>query len=484
MDTNISHLDADASIEHSARLPDEPDLDHIAHQSAPEMDETSGASVMPKMPPRRRGRLLSGVALGVLVVAAGGILFLSPFNTFVPVPPALTAFVADATHLVTGASSQRLPQANEPGASSQAAASSPAQKPQSPSYTNPVVAPAASLAATRVPPRPDTITASRYTAQPKEQSLQELLKLHPGDQDQPVDRHSDPVTTQSPSSANATREIQEPGSSVTAASAGPIPAQVDITSSVTQAALGRTTQPTIAPEPTPASSATSLPSTSSSQSVPVPNITVQADAPVSSPTPSARPSQAASATPETGVQVAFAKPPTLVLAVPGDHQEQAEVLQFVTGLSSEIARLRTENEMLRKDVARHFAEQDGRLADFNRRVSVAEARAALRSATDVGRTDETQGEPVTRVAMQPAATPITTANAARPGLQAVPSRARYHVLAASPGLALLAEVGRGGGDGAQLQVAVGDQVPGYGIVKSVSQRGPNWVVLTEHGSID
>ena len=206
MDTNISHLDADASIEHSARLPDEPDLDHIEHHTSPEMDETSGASVMPKRPRRRRGRLLSGVALGVLVVAAGGILFLSPFNTFVPVPPALTAFVADATHLVTGASPQRLTQANEPGASSQAAASSPAQKPRAPSYTNPVVAPAASLAATRVPPRPDTITASRYTAQPREQNLKELLKLHSGDQDEPLDRHGDPATTQSPTSANPTRE--------------------------------------------------------------------------------------------------------------------------------------------------------------------------------------------------------------------------------------------------------------------------------------
>ena len=256
MDTNISHLDADASIEHSARLPDEPDLDHIEHHTSPEMDETSGASVMPKRPRRRRGRLLSGVALGVLVVAAGGILFLSPFNTFVPVPPALTAFVADATHLVTGASPQRLTQANEPGASSQAAASSPAQKPRAPSYTNPVVAPAASLAATRVPPRPDTITASRYTAQPREQNLKELLKLHSGDQDEPSDRHGDPATTQSPTSANPTREIQEPGSSVTAAPAGLIPAQVDITSSVTQAALARTTQPAIVSELTPASTAT------------------------------------------------------------------------------------------------------------------------------------------------------------------------------------------------------------------------------------
>ena len=61
---------------------------------------------------------------------------------------------------------------------------------------------------------------------------------------------------------------------------------------------------------------------------------------------------------------------------------------------------------------------------------------------------------------------------------------RYRVQAASPGLALLAEIDRGGGDGAQIQASVGDTIPGYGRVKSVSQHGTTWVVATEHGNID
>jgi hypothetical protein len=61
---------------------------------------------------------------------------------------------------------------------------------------------------------------------------------------------------------------------------------------------------------------------------------------------------------------------------------------------------------------------------------------------------------------------------------------RYRVQAASPGLALLAEIDRGGGDGAQIQASVGDTIPGYGRVKSVSQHGTTWVVTTEHGNID
>jgi hypothetical protein len=48
---------------------------------------------------------------------------------------------------------------------------------------------------------------------------------------------------------------------------------------------------------------------------------------------------------------------------------------------------------------------------------------------------------------------------------------------------MLAEIDCGGGDGAQLQVQVGDTIPGYGRVKSVSQRGTAWLVATESGTI-
>jgi hypothetical protein len=66
----------------------------------------------------------------------------------------------------------------------------------------------------------------------------------------------------------------------------------------------------------------------------------------------------------------------------------------------------------------------------------------------------------------------------------VPSAPKiYRVQAASPGLALLAQVDRGGGDGAQMQVVVGDTVPEYGRVKSIAQKGTAWVVTTEHGAI-
>ena len=60
---------------------------------------------------------------------------------------------------------------------------------------------------------------------------------------------------------------------------------------------------------------------------------------------------------------------------------------------------------------------------------------------------------------------------------------RYRVQAASPGLALLAQDDRGGGDGAQIQVTVGDTLPGYGRIKSIAQHGTTWVIATDHGDI-
>jgi hypothetical protein len=48
---------------------------------------------------------------------------------------------------------------------------------------------------------------------------------------------------------------------------------------------------------------------------------------------------------------------------------------------------------------------------------------------------------------------------------------------------MLTEIGRSGDDGAQLQIAVGDPVPGYGKVTSIAQRGTAWVVVTDHGTL-
>ena len=48
---------------------------------------------------------------------------------------------------------------------------------------------------------------------------------------------------------------------------------------------------------------------------------------------------------------------------------------------------------------------------------------------------------------------------------------------------IVGAIDRAGDESAQLQVALGDTVPGYGRVKAVVQQGTTWVVKTERGTI-
>lgn len=59
----------------------------------------------------------------------------------------------------------------------------------------------------------------------------------------------------------------------------------------------------------------------------------------------------------------------------------------------------------------------------------------------------------------------------------------YHVQAASLGVAVLGDANAPQGQASRYLVTVGDQVPGVGRVISITQRGPSWLVLTDHGTI-
>jgi hypothetical protein len=170
-------------------------------------------------------------------------------------------------------------------------------------------------------------------------------------------------------------------------------------------------------------------------------------------------------------------------------QDQVQVLELVTQMAAMVRDLKTQSESLRADFATTAADNKARLADFDRRIDLAEARNAVAAAGSAGNpaagaTGTPSGPAPATVQPGMAATPVavTRPDAALSSASPV-AAARYRVQAASPGLALLTEVARGGGDGAQIQVTVGDTVPGWGKVKSVSQAGTSWVVATEHGVI-
>jgi hypothetical protein len=179
---------------------------------------------------------------------------------------------------------------------------------------------------------------------------------------------------------------------------------------------------------------------------------------------------------------------TRLQAAPMSDGQQVQVLEAVTEIATLVKELKTQNTALRADYAKQLRENQARVADLERRVTLAEARAAIRSVSAGAEapSEVAAPSPAPRAADAPAPAlrPIAaTATYVEP-VSAPVTPKRYRVRAASPGLAMLAEEARGGGDGAQIQVAVGETVPGWGVVKSVVQKGSSWVVNTEHGPIE
>jgi hypothetical protein len=196
--------------------------------------------------------------------------------------------------------------------------------------------------------------------------------------------------------------------------------------------------------------------------------------------------QPSSATAAPVLQADAATAAANLQAAPMSTPDQVQVLELVTRLGTLVADQRKEVEQLRADLARSRIDETARIDDFQRRLTFAEAQRSIAKAS--GGTAETVPMPTPAASPAPdAATSVVrpTLVVARAALPADPSQAvqRYRVQAASPGLAMLAAIDRAGDESAQLQVALGDTVPGYGRVKAVVQQGTTWVVKTEHGTI-
>jgi hypothetical protein len=173
-----------------------------------------------------------------------------------------------------------------------------------------------------------------------------------------------------------------------------------------------------------------------------------------------------------------------------DKKETA-ALSMVTELSTLVHAVR--EELVKLGAAQHIAtfETETKLSDFERRLSFAEARRALDTAQAVGPASGEEPPPLTVTPAAATTKPVAAAAKPARALAAKTASApaepeplkRYRIQAASPGLAMLGEIDRTGEDGAPLQIAVGTQIPGWGKVKSIDQRGTTWVVQTENGAI-
>ena len=184
-------------------------------------------------------------------------------------------------------------------------------------------------------------------------------------------------------------------------------------------------------------------------------------------------------------------------AAPMSTTQQVDVLNVVTELGTLLRNQRAENAQLREDVQQMRERLDTQLNDYARRLALAEARGAVSAAMGAGAptaSSPTAVTPASITVMTPMPRPAgavprgARTAAAMPSTSPAPTATqdaprRYRVQAASPGLAMLAEVDRTGDAGNLLQVSIGDDVPGYGKVKSIAQQGAAWVLTAERGTI-
>ena len=446
-------------IPFSARLPGEPDPDAV-HGA----DPLSGPEPLttPSVKPPRNGNrkiFLGGVAVVGVVVLAGGAFLLSTYNHVVPVPPKAAAAVHQADKNA-------------------------GLDPNKP------FAPAASLASVNRPDRPTTIVLPRYTPPPHGLDLAELLSIRPGSVAVGGQHSAQPP---SPKAAKPGQTAEgfiphEPGSPFTPAIASRPQATTDVTPAaktvqspvLATAAVTdhsqqlKTADPAVDQTPVVPHQDASAPAPVTSQSV--------SSAPVAT-----DPAAAASAThvvaPPDAVRQALH-----LHAGPMTSEEQVKVLELVTQMATIVRDLRTQNATLRADFSKTSAEDQARLSDFARRIDMAEATNAVAAAKGADDAPVAPALPAEntiamRQAMAVSPVAITRVHVALPSSTPEVAK-RFRVQAASPGLALLTEIARGGGDGAQVQVTVGDIIPGWGKVRSVAQRGTSWVVRTEHGVIE
>ena len=411
-------------------------------------------------PPRRRGLLL-GTAACVLVLGVGAAYFFSTYNTAYPVPRMASTL-------------RQL--ANEAGIGQPA-----------------VLAPSAHLARVNAPPLPPPGKREAYTPVPRKSEVDEILALRAG---APAGTSADTPTPPAHSAAQADSPGPaffpgEPGGPTISSNPATIAAQQP--SAVAPKPEAATPSPAAKPDLTQSivagmrdrdgalgngAPATQVASPAAPVSLRVPE--PQKPLPVRTQAQTQSQPDTAAVSPQADAATSAAT----LQAAPMSTPEQVQVLELVTRLGALVADQRKEVDQLRADLARSRVDETARIDDFQRRLTFAEAERSVAKASGVA------AEPAPTAPTIPVSEPATTVVrptlvVARAALPADPNQPvqRYRVQAASPGLAMLAAIDRAGDESAQLQVALGDTVPGYGRVKAVVQQGTTWVVKTERGTI-
>ena len=214
-------------------------------------------------------------------------------------------------------------------------------------------------------------------------------------------------------------------------------------------------------------------------------LAAQASPPTQAPAPVGETRVLASAPPAATADAA--KAAAEVKAAPLSQAQQIQVIGLVKELGAQLRDTRTRVSELHDAVAQLSKQVETRTNDFEVRLGLAEAATELSASAKAGAATPA-GTTLTVAALAPAhpggraapAVPVPPPPAPAPERRTVKD---YVVKGASPGLAVLSALNPVTGTPSVIEVAVGDQVPGVGKIKSISQRGATWIVQTENGPI-
>ena len=166
---------------------------------------------------------------------------------------------------------------------------------------------------------------------------------------------------------------------------------------------------------------------------------------------------------------------------------------LVRELGAQLKDTRLTVAQLSETVADLKQQLEARTTEFDSRLTLSEAGTVLAESAKAGGATHplstaqpgasSRTMPATRQATGPVSSPAPAPAPAPAHVSSTRTVKDFRIQGASPGLAVLNVLTPAAGEAPVLYLGLGDQVPGLGRIKTISQRSTSWVVLTDGGLI-
>ena len=163
-------------------------------------------------------------------------------------------------------------------------------------------------------------------------------------------------------------------------------------------------------------------------------------------------------------------------AAPAPNEEVGKLSAMMTSVSVLLSESLKGQIALRREVAQLQADLRAAQADANSRIAFLEAKVSMAATQSVA-----AGAGAPPVAATSAAGPQRPA--AAPAARSANAATTYRITGAANNLAYLVAINPAPGQPPAVEAKPGSDVPGYGKVLSISQKGMAWEILTERGTI-